>query len=1220
MNLVRELFSSQKPIDRRIEKVIDYYATDDDRLEREVGEYIVTERIETCLRRFLDAYGEGTRTGNVTEIGIWVSGFYGSGKSSFTKYLGFALDPTRKVGESPFLNLFCERIPSKEIQAQLRTLVSREPAAVVMLDLGAEQLADTATATVSAVLYWKVMQWAKFSKEKKLARLELTLDEHGRLDEFRAAYRRQFPGKGEWDDVHDDPLVGIARADQLVPEFLPDDFPERGQFRTQKFEETLTARQQAERMLDLIRRKSGCQNVVFLIDEAGQYVAPRGELILNLDGLSRNLKELGRGKVWIVATGQQTLTEIVEKAIYNSAELNKLRDRFPISIELDAQDIRQITYRRLLTKSSEGRAALGQRFREQGQAAVNYTRLAGTSLFKSDPNEENFAKYYPFLPHHFDLLMELVRELARARGGVGLRSVIRVIQDLLVDASHSLAAGRTPLADRAIGTLACADDFFDTLRADVNKVLPHVVRGVENVEKVFAADHLAVRVAKAVAALQPMENDKLRRDAENLAALVYPRLGSTGLTADVKDALARLVAERECGLVDDPQAGGYVFLDEGIKRYREQRAAYMPTNAELNQLRVQILGKLFPTPPAAVLEGIKKVQAGVAYGKSLVTGPGDGLQFRIESCAAGRREARQNELLVETAAQAEWTQAIAWLAPFPERLDDLLADVRRSEFILSAVPERDADKAVAQFLRSERRHAEVVREEIQQLFEQALAQGVYVFHGAPTVVAEAGQTLEAACRQTLSGAAAQVFPKYRLAPIQADTDLAVRFLSVERLDRMPQEADPLRLVGKAGHKCRVQTGHPALAEAFATFRVLVENSGTGRLQGKEIQEHFADSPYGWTKDTTRYLFAALFRAGEIEIHTADGAFTAPGPKAIEAFKSAVSFNRAGASLRDARPPLEALDLAAQRLEKLFAIEALPLEDHISRAVRTYFPTVLEQVGSLPVRLKLLGLPGADTAQQLVENSTDLLKEDASAATVLLGARGATVGDRVEWARAVVKCLDAGGEDELRRAASLLTRIEELAQLFPHDVAQLTSDDALGTIREVLRSETFYERLAELRGAVRRFLDHVAREYRLGRDALGVACREALREMEGLPSWRRLSSDDQKELANRITSVVPPPDLSHGNELSDFQLLLVRRGGMEGLLALLREEAKRRAPESAADDESTANVERLRMSDLAEPEGDVVIADEADLDAWLARLRSRLVALLEGQRRLRIQKG
>ena len=279
-----------------------------------------------------------------------------------------------------------------------------------------------------------------------------------------------------------------------------------GDFRSLKFEEATDVGIWVERlMIELARRKSGHKNILFLIDEAGQYVAPRGELILNLDGLARNLKELGRGRVWLAATGQQTLSEIVEQAAYNSAEFNKLRDRFPIGIQLDARDIKEITYRRLLTKSPEGEGHLRGLFKTSGQAAVNFTRLSGTSLFKNDPDSETFVRFYPFLPHHFDLLMELIRTLARSTGGIGLRSAIRVIQDVLVDASRSLPAGHQPLAERPIGTLACADDFFDILRADIHKVLPHVIGGVEKVEKIFRHDPQTVRVAKAIATLQPIE-------------------------------------------------------------------------------------------------------------------------------------------------------------------------------------------------------------------------------------------------------------------------------------------------------------------------------------------------------------------------------------------------------------------------------------------------------------------------------------------------------------------------------------------------------------------------------------------------------------------------------------------------------------------------------------------------------------------------------------------
>ena len=599
MSTIRTLFSSTRPIDRPIEKVIDYAADDDQRLRREIDEYEVTENVEACFRKFLEQFGTGVRTGGVTEVGIWASGFYGSGKSSFTKYLGFALDPNRQVAGKPFIELLSDRLNAVAVKAELRSLVTQHPTAVIMLDLGSQQLAATATASVTMVLYWKVLQWVSYSKEKKIAELEFKLDAMERYDEFQEAYRSKFPGKGEWLEVYNDPLIGVTRADQLVPEFFPDDFPQPGIFRSLRFDEAEDVRDQTQRMITLAQRKSGYQNILFLIDEAGQDVAPRGELILNLDGLARNLKELGQGRVWIAATGQQTLAEIVEQSAYNSAELNKLRDRFPISIELDARDIREITYRRLLTKSPQAQKDLTERFKRHGQATVNFTRLTGTSLFKSDPDVDTFVKFYPFLPHHFDLVMELIRKLAQSTGGIGLRSAIRVIQDLLVDASRSLPPGQKALADQPVGTLACADNFFDTLRADIGKVLPHVVIGLEKVEKIFQGDPHTVRVAKAIAVLQPLDN--FPRNADNIAAMLYPSLGAPGQLEMVKTSIQKLLEEKECSLVDDPQTGGFAFLSESIKQYRDKRNSHVPSMGEVNQLRARLLAKIFDPLPATML-------------------------------------------------------------------------------------------------------------------------------------------------------------------------------------------------------------------------------------------------------------------------------------------------------------------------------------------------------------------------------------------------------------------------------------------------------------------------------------------------------------------------------------------------------------------------------------------------------------------------------------------
>src|SRR5712671_6857679 len=138
------------------------------------------------------------------------------------------------------------------------------------------------------------------------------------------------------------------------------------------------------------------------LDELGQYVGGRQHLILNLQGLAQNLKRLGDGKVWLIGTAQQTLTEDDPRASLNSPELYKLKDRFPIQIDLESSDIKEICYRRLLGKSPAGDGELGNHFDRFGQALRHNTKLQDAKYYDSDFDKKAFVNLYPFLPAHFD--------------------------------------------------------------------------------------------------------------------------------------------------------------------------------------------------------------------------------------------------------------------------------------------------------------------------------------------------------------------------------------------------------------------------------------------------------------------------------------------------------------------------------------------------------------------------------------------------------------------------------------------------------------------------------------------------------------------------------------------------------------------------------------------------------------------------------------------------
>ncbi len=1196
---IRDLFSKQRRIDRPIEKVIDYYATDEHRLLAEIEEYEVTDNVERNFERFLDHFGQGVRTGQVTQVGIWVSGFYGSGKSSFTKYLGFGLDPARQVNGRPFLELLLERINSPVVKGDLRTLATQQPAAVIMLDLGSEQLAESASDSVSTVLYWKVLQWAGFSKEKKLAELELKLEGDGRLEEFKAAHQAQF--HEAWEAVHDDPLVGVPRADQLVTRFYPKEYPQPGVFNKLRFSLALDMRDQVRDMLDVIRRRSGHRNVLFLIDEAGQYVAPRRELILNLDGLARNIKELGRGQAWIVATGQQTLSEIVDGAAYNSVDLNKLRDRFPIGLELDARDIREITWKRLLTKSAEGTAQLGALYRQHGQSLAMNTRLAGTSMVKSEIDEQSFVHLYPFLPQHFDLLMELVRALAKRDqfSGLGLRSAIRVIQDVLVDTSKVLPAGAPLLADAAVGRLATVDAFFDTLRADILKVLPHVVTGVDRVAQAFPGDVTPLRVAKAIAALQPIDN--FPRNAENIAALLYPQIGDAPHLDAVRAALRTLLDSKELGLVDDPQAGGVSFLSDSLKPIVRDRDSHVPTAAEVTTLRNTILKELFDTLPAVTIEGAKTVKAGVQYGRTAIVGDDEEVQFRLEAVSGAMWDDRRTTLLAESTGHAEWKNAIAWLMRPEDTVEDALAQAIRSQYIQRKVSASEVSKDVAAYVRTERvaeqRHIARAR----SLYQTALLQGTLIFRGTPTPAATAGATLDAAARKVLSDAAARIYPQFHLVNIRPSTDLAVKFLEVDGLDRMPSVSDPLGFVSKIGGKSRVNIQHPALAEALRLLREMLHDAQTGRIQGNAIQDRFAVAPYGWSKDATRYVFAALLVAGELVLYPASGPVTMRGPTAEDALRNTQSFNKVGVGLRDSRPPLEALDRASSRLQEMIGREILPHEDQIGKAVREHLPRLLSPFAPVPEQLRLLGLSGEARALAFLATGQDVQGQDGAAAIDILGAKDCAFPADLAWAGAVVKALDGGAEDDIQAARAVLRDADELAQLFPWLPAVLESAE-----REILQgslaSEQFYERLPDLRTLVRRVRERAAAAYREQMAGYADALQQVRTDLEGLLDWLKIGDDDRAEIAEETESDLPELPVEE-RELSGLKLLLFRQSDVPRLRQKLETEVARRVPSLViAEPGSDPAPVSLPIGAVARS---AVIHNEEELSTWLADVEARI---------------
>ena len=846
-------------------------------------------------------------------------------------------------------------------------------------------------------------------------------------------------------------------------------------------------------MIEIVREKTGRQFVIFIIDEVGQYVASRPNLILNLDGLAKNLKAIGDGRVWIVGTAQQTLTEDDPRAALNSPELYKLAARFPIQIDLESSDIKEICYRRLLGKSPSGEQILGALFDRCGQALRYNTKLQDARYYDSDFDRSTFVNLYPFLPAHFDILLHLLGALAKSTGGIGLRSAIKVIQDILIEGAPEHPA----VADRPVGWLATTVTLYDSLEKDIRRAEPSIHKGVGKALIRFTHSTVHQEVAKTVAVLQILGNMPVT--AQNVASLMHPGVEVSSRRDEVEAAIKALI---EDGMVPfGEKDGNLCFFSERLNDIDQERAQIPLRTIETRRIQNEALREAFSPLPAARLHDSLTITTGLkaAFGALVASlaGERETIQSIVELVDPTDYEATRGRLMDES-RQHSSKHTIFVLGRSAPEIGDKVAEIYRCREIVQRY-RNDPDDEVRDYCTGQSDRAA----------KRGLGRGSFIFRGQITAAESLGADVVDALKKHLGAVADQVFDRYAEAPVRADTALAEKFLRVGNLKAVTSALDPLGLVQISAGTPRVQTNHKALV----SMRDYIERNGT--VEGKRLLEYFADAPFGWSPDTLRYLAAALLVAGEIKLKVSGREVTVNGQHAIDALRTNNAFKTVGVSLRDGRPSLDVLARAAQRLTDLLGDAIIPLEDEISKAAVKHFPQFQYRFGPLAEKLNALGLPGADAVRALNQTLADVLLTDASDAPLRLGGEESPLYQGLKWATAVNVALKNGLETTAR---DLRQHTREIAVLPDSGVpGQLRTDlaDDLTQIEERLGQENFYQYGADL--ATR--LTAIKARVRTTAAAMLASQRtlisEGQAELQQLTEWNELTQEEQAQELARL---------------------------------------------------------------------------------------------------------
>ena len=349
--LIGELLN--RDLTRKIEEIIQVDQTDQESVHAEITEYIGTDSIRDQYFHLLKAVAEAP-TDPHESVGVWVSGFFGSGKSSFAKNLGFALQ-NRTVLGSKFADLFKKQLDDPRISDLLDLINLKTPTEVILFEVAKEADTRKVTQRIAELMYTVLLRELGYSEDFDIAELEIELESEKRLDEFIAKCKSLH--NKEWNTIRAG-AQKLSRASAVLHHLDPTTYPTADSWAhsQRNRDASITVSKVVERTFELWGRRRPGKALVFIIDEVGQHVARSGDKIEDLRAtieefgkVSKNLLKARKitAPCWIVVTSQEKLDEVVAAIDSKRIDLAKLQDRFRYRVDLAPSDIREVATKRV---------------------------------------------------------------------------------------------------------------------------------------------------------------------------------------------------------------------------------------------------------------------------------------------------------------------------------------------------------------------------------------------------------------------------------------------------------------------------------------------------------------------------------------------------------------------------------------------------------------------------------------------------------------------------------------------------------------------------------------------------------------------------------------------------------------------------------------------------------------------------------------------------------
>lgn len=534
-------------INRKINGVIKV-DQEDTTTEQELNEYVITRELKRHFITFFNYYDDAFDT-PTADIGVWISGFFGSGKSHFLKMLSYILE-NRTINGIPTVERFRKKFADDPATFMLIDKATKAPTETILFNIDIEGFSNkdnTAVLKVFAKMFYNHLGF--LGEDLKVAKLEQFVAKQGKTEEFRRVFEEK--NGAPWVETRES--FGFFEDD--VVETLEEVLGMSETAAHNWFNGTETAEisiaQLVSEIKDYVNSKPKNFRLLFMVDEVGQYVGTDTNLLLNLQSLVEKVGSECGGKVWIVCTGQEAIDEIIKVRM---DEFSRIQARFKTRLSLSSSAVDEVIQKRLLTKKPEAKTVLRDLYDRNDYVLKNLFSFTDSVLdIKGYSGAEEFVVNYPFVPYQFILIQKIFSEI-RKHGAAGKH--YSGAERSMLDGFQIVAKSIEDKDEHAIAPLyPFYDSVHSFLDGSIRRVIERCQKAADNHDGIEDHD---VKVLKLLYLIRYI--DDVKANLDNIVILMADDIctDKIELRQVVQKSLDRLKSQNYI----DRRGDAYIFLTD----------------------------------------------------------------------------------------------------------------------------------------------------------------------------------------------------------------------------------------------------------------------------------------------------------------------------------------------------------------------------------------------------------------------------------------------------------------------------------------------------------------------------------------------------------------------------------------------------------------------------------------------------------------------------------